>query len=374
MRLLPKTQTEYYCIYLSDFLFEELDDIVTNNINSFIAEDREYRLNLIKSEINLEIIPDYIATDYTPLTQIIFKNRALYFFDKEMEKVIEEYKEKGETMFSDIGELEKWFARAFINQITSFETAFPELIKGQLKFIHYQEVERRNRIKKKSELVHLLLDKDIKDSVIEQFRRFKEHNTGLSLDIGKWKHVLFEKLVHRVDRAHQRYIPNKFLSRKEVVTNILKRINVLDKKLKSLESKLNKKKAKKGTTLHNETIIALLENKMEIDFYNKFLLESLAAVAEEENAQDPKLQQKIGTINQQNLMVYYLLEYAKIMDHNVTNIVYADLIQFLTGKSHGSIRKRWASTKIKSSGKERIKDLEVVRGFLWQLMQMKSLK
>lgn len=35
-------------------------------------------------------------------------------------------------------------------------------------------------------------------------------------------------MVTRIDSAHQRYIPNKFLSKKEVVDNILKRIDVLD--------------------------------------------------------------------------------------------------------------------------------------------------
>lgn len=358
MRLLPKIQTENYCTYLSDYLFEELDEIVYKNVNSFISEDRDYRLKLIHSIVNVELIPDFIAADYSPLTQAVVKHKALTTFDKELENVLTEYEKHGAEIFSGIEQIEKFFAKIFMNQFDSFEFGYADLIKGKLKFYHYQEIERRKRLQKRNELAFLLLNKTTVESVLDQFRRFNDYELEIQLVVGKWKSNLFDKMIRRVDRAHQRFIVNKFLSSKEVVDNILKKIEVLDKKMKNLESKLAKKKAKKGSFVYNEILIFLLENKIEIDFYNKFLIESLAAVAKEENAKEG-----VGTIMQQNLVVFYLLEYGKIMDYNIDDTIYAHLIRFLTGKNYHGVRKVWAKTILKSSGERRIKDLRTVRGF-----------
>lgn len=51
------------------------------------------------------------------------------------------------------------------------------------------------------------------------------------------------------------------------------------------------------------------------------------------------------------------------MDYNIDDTIYAHLIRFLTGKNYDGVRKIWAKTIFKSSDKERIKDLKIVRGF-----------
>lgn len=89
-----------------------------------------------------------------------------------------------ERITPTLGALEKWFAKAFMNQLDSFEMGFPDLIKGKLKFYHFQEKHRRERLKEKNTLTHLLLNKTIRESVIEQFRQINEYEFELRIVVG----------------------------------------------------------------------------------------------------------------------------------------------------------------------------------------------
>lgn len=115
--------------------------------------------------------------------------------------------------------------------------------------------------------------------------------------------------------------------------------------------------------------------KVIVDFCESILVNLQSQLPKKADAVSDaiKLKDKERNTYRQTLLMYYLLEYAKLTNRNIDHTKFANLIYFLTGKSHDNIRKIWANP-LRSNQKSMQKDLDFIRPFFEGIEAVEILK
>lgn len=156
-------------------------------------------------------------------------------------------------------------------------------------------------------------------------------------------------------------MPTQTVTFKEVADRIHDKLDELSKEIDLMEKAKKLNSALIENRIHETD---LFQVKMELQFYNHYYSFINKQYLEREyEAKEESKNPEIGTVIQHNLMIYYLLEYGKIIRPDVNATKYAKFVRSLTGMSRESIRKNWTNATFQENTNPRKKDLKSIRAF-----------
>lgn len=183
-----------------------------------------------------------------------------------------------------------------------------------------------------------------------------------------WIHGQTDILRRELDQKIPLFTPHPYIPNEKTRQNIVDEIKSLKVKLDKYHNIANLKR--KGDPDFLDSIgrlhAIIFQIKIMSDFYKSLLLQPELSVKEELteiNADSTDSQEGTGTTNQHVLLIYYVLEYAKLIDPQIDKSKYAKFIRFLTGKNYDNIRGRW-SNKHKRNNEAWVKDMKTIRPLL----------
>ena len=188
-----------------------------------------------------------------------------------------------------------------------------------------------------------------------------------------WLHKQKHKIREEVDTLMPTFQLHQHISEEEVVSNLrneIKGLHTLLERYELLSAEERSIPENRNFFYSRAYPMTKFKNMVKIEFYNE-LLSKYKLQSNEDKPTHSKTTN--NSTHRQTLLLYYLLEYAKLTNPHIDKTKYANLIHFLTGKSHDNIRKAWANP-LRNNQKAMQKDLDIIRPFFEGIDAVEILK
>ena len=173
-----------------------------------------------------------------------------------------------------------------------------------------------------------------------------------------WIYRQTQQIREDLDTIMPALQPHQHVKMEDITNNIREEVKILHRSMEKHQQKAEDEGSGQYT---NSYPLARFKTIVKIEFFNHLLQQhDSVPKANTPKKLNTNVKHYIGTTSQQTLLIYYLLEYAKLNQSQVDKTKYANLIHFLTGKNHDNIRKTWSNVH-KDNPKELVKDLDAIR-------------
>lgn len=354
MGFLPDYTKGFDYNYLSSDLIEFIRTAVLSNSSKFILQNRSLRIRWIKTDIGFLFPIDWEGGLLKSIGSWIID--AIFFgvFRKNLIDNIDSYRKHGKLAFST--ENEALFEATLKNRINWWVLGWADkYVKRRLKKIHDQEESRRKSSFEKT-IIQIANPISVEEAVLLNYESLKLFSVTEFIYISHWEYEQIKILIKRIDRTFQRFIPNQTIELKEVACKLHDKLDELAKQIDSMEKASIIDNTLKETKVHE---IELFQLQSELQFYNHYY----NYIYEQDlmNKEEVKKPEDVGYVSQQNLMIYYLLEYNQLIRPDVSSTRYGKFVRFLTGMSIHSIRKGWPQATFQKNNPLRKRDLRKIK-------------
>ena len=326
MGLLPNYTKCFDYKYLSTDFIEFIRTSILSNSPQFISKDRGRRLRWIKSEVGFLLPVSWEGGLLKSIGSWLIDSILFGIFRKNLIDNIDNYRKLGELAFSK--EQEALFEATLKNRINwSVLRWADKLVKWRLKKMHNQEEAKRRMSSFEGTIYQIANPVSVEEAVLLNYETLKLFSVREFLYISHWEQEQTNILIKRIDRTFQRFMPCEKMSVKEVMSRLHTKMDELSKEIDA------KERIDRKLRFTKENEVALFQTKIELKFYNHFYSNIHIYEQQLKAEERSKENDNIGIVSQHNLMIYYLLEYSKLMRPDVNSTRYGKFVRFLTGMS-----------------------------------------